>query len=164
MGLQHSYLSSLYMLWFICYFLAVWVVIFVILCSIVLLCVCWVWWIVFDVDFIWYCFAGHNALIFVLCFDICWCLYSFGKWVWCFFLVFTPFVCMKVYLCLWFWITYLVSLCFCCHFMCVLLSWVYYFNTFIFLFDLSHCHFFWLYVVLIVHFRLMIDYLIDSHL
>ena len=58
------------------------------------------------------------------------------------FLVFTPFVCMKVYLCLWFWITYLVSLCFCCHYMCVLLSWVYYFNTFIFLFDLSHCHFF----------------------
>ena len=37
-------------------------------------------------------------------------------------LVFTPFVCMKVYLCLWFWITYLVSLCFWCHYMCVLLS------------------------------------------
>ena len=85
MGLQHSYLSSLYMLWFICYFLAVWVVIFVILCSIVLLFVCWVWWIVFNADFIWYCFVGHNVPIFVLCFDICWCLYSFGKWVWCFF-------------------------------------------------------------------------------
>ena len=77
--------SSLHMLWFMCYFLAVQVVIFVILCSIVLLFVCQVWWIVFDVDFIWYCFVGLNVLIFVLCFDICWCLYSFGKWVWCFF-------------------------------------------------------------------------------
>ena len=76
--------SSLHMLWFVCYFLAVWVVIFVILCSIVLLFVCWVWWIVFDADFIWCRFVNHNVLIFVLCFGICWCLYSFGKWVWCF--------------------------------------------------------------------------------
>ena len=76
--------SSLHMLWFGRYFLAVWVVIFVILCSIVFLFVCWVWWIVFDANFIWYCFVGHNVLIFVLCFDICWCLYSFGKWAWCF--------------------------------------------------------------------------------
>ena len=66
--------SSLHMLWFVCYFLAIWVVIFVILYSIFLLFVCWVWWIVLDADFIWYCFVGHNVLI--LC-SVLWLLLIF---------------------------------------------------------------------------------------
>ena len=70
------------------------------------------------------------------------------------FLIFTPFVCLKVYLCLWFWITYLVSLWFCCHYMCVLLSWGYYFKKFHFQYVMSHCHllyFGWMWFPLFLH-------------
>ena len=152
------------MLCFEYYFLAFWVVIFVILCLNVLLLVCWVWWIVFDADFIWCLFVGHNVLIFVLCFGVCWFSYSLGKWVWCFSGFYSVFVYESLLVSVVFVCLSCITVFLCCHNMCVLLSWVYYFNTFNFQFVMSHCHLFWLYVVFIVHIRLMIDCLINSYL
>ena len=113
--------SSLHMLWFVCYFLAVWVVIF---CHIVFnrftLCtgyggLC----LMLISSGIVLLVTMFLSLVYALTFVDVYTLLGNGYGV---FLVFTSFVCMKVYLCLWFWISYLVSLCFWCHYLCVLLS------------------------------------------
>ena len=73
----------------------------------------------FDADFICFHIVGHIVLIFVRCFGFCWFSYSFGIWVWYFFLCFTPFVSVSVYVCLRHWIAYLRLLCFYVDITCV---------------------------------------------
>ena len=78
--------SSLHILCFEYYFLAFCVetVFCNILYSNIFLLDCWVWLVVFDADFICFHIVGHIVLTFVPCFVLCWFSNSFGKWVWCF--------------------------------------------------------------------------------
>ena len=130
------------MLCFEYYFLAFWVdtVFCAILCSNILLLDCWVWLVVFDADFICFHIVGHIVLTFVMCFILCSFSYSFGKWVWCFSVLYS--VCeyeslnMSVALdCLSY-----ITVFLCWHNMCVLLSCGYYFKTFHFQYVMSHWH------------------------